>query len=462
MNKRWIAAACAAVSVFAVASFTSCSDGEDGLSANEIAVANGFTGRESEWLESLKADSLDINEIYAAAQENGYTGTFLEFLQEYLSGDVSVTEDDFEASCMRSVVSIICEFTETTYSYGGGGWFGGGGSTTSSTVYSLASGVIYSLDQAAGDAYIITNYHVVYDVDSDADDHISEDIQVYLYGQEYAGSSSSDLVPDYGISATFVGGSMQNDIAVLKVEGSELLQSGAATAAVFADSNEICVGDTVYAIGNPSGAGISVTKGIISVDSEYITMTSIDETTTVTMREIRIDASVNSGNSGGGLFNADGEIVGIVNAKNAESDVEGIGYALPSTLAKNVAENIIDNCDGSDNTGANRATLGIGIVTTASKSVYNANTGKIAIVEEVTVTSVESDSAAYGKIEVGDVLCTITVNGTTLDVTRRFVITDEMYNVRKGDTVTLTVERDGSVVEVEIVFDSDDYFTTIA
>lgn len=461
MKRTCMAAACVAASVVACVALSSCDfgSGQDGKSAYEIAVDNGFVGSESDWLESLKADSLNINDIYSAAQENGYTGTFLEFLKEYMDGDVTIKEGstaEFEETSLLSVVSVVCQFTEKTSS---GGW---GRPASESTVYSLGAGVIYKLTKSAGDAYIITNYHVVYDGDSTAENYICDNINVYLYGQEYSGSSTSSYVPDYSIPATFVGGSMENDIAVLKVEGSSVLKNSNAIQSVFADSNTVSAGDEVYTIGNPSGNGISVCKGIISVESEYITMQSIDESTTVTLREIRVDASVNSGNSGGGLFNADGEVIGIVNAKSVEENVEGMGYALPSTLAKNVADNIIDNCDGTTNIGAKRGTLGVTVYSASSKAVYDSDNDTVCIIEDVTIQSVSSGVAASGKLKSGDIIRSITVRGEKVDVTRRFMVTDDMYRVRKGDIVTISVERGGKLVDVEIEFDKDEYFTNIA
>lgn len=467
-KRKILAFACAsalALSVFAFGSCSLSSEGKAGESAYEIAVRNGYTGTESEWLASLKGSDLDINDVYAAAVENGYEGDFLEFLKEYLNGDVVVNENyftngTFESRTMQSVVSVICGFTETQissynpwtkeYKY------------TTEDVYALASGVIYSLDKEAGDAYVITNYHVVYDVDSDQPNGVSEDINLYLYGMELAGSDTLEAYPDYSIPATFVGGSMTNDLAVLKVEDNYILKTSDARAAVFADSNEVCVGDAVYAVGNPLGYGLSVSGGIVSVSSDYVTMTALDdENSTIKLREIRTDASVNSGNSGGGLFNVNGELIGVVNAKTSSSSVEGMGYALPSTLVKNLAENLIDYCEGTGNAGAYRATLGISVYVSSSKSVYDEETGKISIVEENSVNSVDSGTIADGKLQAGDKIKSVTIGGETFEVTRQYILLDAMYKVRKGDTVVLSVERDGSVSDVSFVFDSDRYFTVI-
>lgn len=466
-KRKILAFACAAALALSAFAFGSCSfasEGKAGESAYEIAVRNGYTGTESEWLASLKGNDLDINDVYAAAVENGYEGDFLEFLKEYLNGDVVVNENyftngTFDARTMQSVVSIVCGFTETQvssynpwtkkYEY------------TTNDVYALASGVIYSLDKEAGDAYVITNYHVVYDVESDQPNGVSEDINLYLYGMEQAGSDALEGYPDYSIPATFVGGSMSNDLAILKVEDSYILKTSDARAAVFADSNEVYVGDTVYAVGNPLGYGLSVSSGIVSVSSDYVTMTSLDETSTIKLREIRMDASVNSGNSGGGLFNVNGELIGVVNAKTSSSSVEGMGYALPSTLVKNLAENIIDYCEGTGNAGAYRATLGVNVYVSSSKSVYDEETGKISIVEETSVSSVNSGTIADGKLQAGDKIKSVTIGGETFEATRQYILLDAMYKVRKGDTVVLSIERDGSVLDVSFVFDSDRDFTVI-
>ena len=178
--------------------------------------------------------------------------------------------------------------------------------------YSTGSGVIFKLDKANGDAYVITNHHVVYDETSNTKNRISPDINLFLYGQEYA---------DYKIPATYVGGSMQYDLAVLKVSASQVLMKSNAIAAEFADSDSVSVLDLAIAIGNPEGETLSATVGYVNVDSEEIDNPAIEKTqnssgnTLNTLRVMRIDAAVNHGNSGGGLFNEKGQLIGIVNAK---------------------------------------------------------------------------------------------------------------------------------------------------
>ena len=226
---------------------------------------------------------------------------------------------------------------------------------------SAGSGIIYRLNKAAGDAYIVTNYHVVFNEAFVKNGQISDDIKIYLYGQEYS---------DYAIPATYVGGSMNYDVAVLKVTNSELLRTSSAKEAVFADSDLITPLERAIAIGNPNGEGIAVTSGIISMTSEYIDL-SITSGTTTQYRVIRTDAAINSGNSGGGLFNAKGEVIGIVHARANVSYADNVGYAIPGNLAKAVVENILDNCDGGENRSVLRCLLGIMTTSHDSRAVYD-------------------------------------------------------------------------------------------
>ena len=97
------------------------------------------------------------------------------------------------------------------------------------------------------------------------------------------------------------------------------------------------VGSSAIAIGNAQGLGISSTSGVVSVDSEYITMTAADGKTAVAFRVMRVDTAINSGNSGGGMYDDNGNLIGIVNAKIVYDGVENIGYAIPSNGAVSVA-----------------------------------------------------------------------------------------------------------------------------
>ena len=197
--------------------------------------------------------------------------------------------------------------------------------------------------------------------------------------------------------------------------------------------------------------GISASLGIISVGSEYITMTAADGISTVSARVMRIDTAVNSGNSGGGLYSSEGELIGIVNAKISDTSVENIAYAIPSSVATSVADNIIDYCYGKDAKTAKRVMTGLGLVSANSRADYDEATGEITLSEVVGVYAVEEGSMADGLFELNDVIKSIAHNGKITEITMRHQVFDLMLDVKAGDTLVFTVERGGAALPIEIV-----------
>ncbi len=338
------------------------------------------------------------------------------------------------SKAILSVVSIYAEF-ERTYT---SGW-GPGYSKTEEFAQSGA-GVIYKLDKNKGDAYIITNYHVIYSANDNSSTKIARRINLYLYGMEAA---------EYSIPAEFVGGSMQYDLAVLKVTASPVLISSIATEATVANSNDVAVLDTAIAIGNPDTSGISATVGYVNVDSEEIELLASDDKTTVKIRVMRIDAAINGGNSGGGLFNSKGELIGIVNAKKTTSD--GMGYAIPSNVAKYIAENILYYCNGTDKTSVQRCILGITVTPSELYTVYDSETGRVHRCERVKIAEIIEGSLASNSLKVNDLINSITIDGAKYEVTRIFHVVDSMLNARVGSSVTVNIERDGEILDVPLV-----------
>ena len=453
ITKTLIASLCAATVLMGAAA---CA----GDSAYEVAVKNGYKGTEADWLATLQGldgqDASDVTaqDIYETAVKNGYEGTYLEFCRDVLKVEVQEDNDvDTIASNVTSVVSIYCGFAQTTRP---NRW------TVQTRYYPTAgAGVIIDLDQEKGEALIVTNYHVIYDADSDSASGISDSIYLYTYGA-YNAFSGSEYTTPYadtkgdGMKASYVGGAMEYDIALLRVTNSEFLKTCVASKANFAESDEVQVGEKVFAIGNPDGAGIAVTEGVISVESEYIQMSSSDGSSTIQQyRVMRTDAAINSGNSGGALFNAEGQLIGITNAKNAGSEVDNMGYALPITQVKNLAQNILDNRTESC---AKVALLGIMVQTVDSKAYYDEK-GKLKIMEEFEVAEVNAGSA-NGKLKVGDTIKAIRINeGEWVNFTRQYQLIDQLLCVRKGDKVQLkVVDSNGMENTVEILFDSDSYF----
>lgn len=266
------------------------------------------------------------------------------------------------------------------------------------------SGVIISQD-----GYILTNNHVINGANS---------VKVRLRdGTEY--------------DATIVGSDSDNDIALLKVSATGL------SPATFGDSNSLAVGDYVVAIGNPLGElGGTVTDGIISALARKVTI----EDTQMTL--LQTNAQVNPGNSGGGLFNANGELVGIVNAKQSATEVEGIAFAIP---INNVLDILSDLKEYGYVTG--KVDLGIDFTDITSDETafyYGVNqTGCY-------VLSVDSGSnAEKAGVTRGDLVTK--VNDT--DVSSSSDITTALEKAEVGDTVTFTVSRRGTSKTISFVLE---------
>lgn len=332
------------------------------------------------------------------------------------------------SKALKSSVSITCSFTK-------------GSLFEAQTYGSSGSGVIFKVEN--GKAFIITNYHVVYDANSNTSNKISNKINVYLYGAEYQ---------EHAIPAEFVGGAAGYDIAVIAIDSS-YLNGGAYGPCDVSDSNAVCVGDVAIAVGNPEGTGVSATSGIVSVDSEEIDVDIWNNNTdkAIELRVMRIDTAVNPGNSGGGLFDKNGNLIGIVNAKTSDDTIEGIGYAIPSNIAYGVAQNIVDNCYGKENESVIKPLLGITITINSTKAVTNAD-GRVVIEQEVYVTEVSSSGIANGVFEANDIIKSVRINdGKAVTVTRQFHVIDQMLNARIGDTVYTVVERNGVEMTLETV-----------
>ena len=453
---------CGVLAATATFGFSACSLEPE--SAYDIAVKYGYQGTEQEWLASLNgsdgkdAENVTIDDIYASwLKKDGNEGkSFDDFLKEYLSVDYNQNNNTKQiAHNLNSVVSIYCGFKTTTT-----GW-----NPTTSWGLSAGSGVIYSLDKENGNAYIITNYHVVYDADKAAENKgngivENDNIFVYLYGivgVDFLSPGTSGYTDTSGkaIKATYVGGSMAYDIAVLKVGGGDNLKSSEAEAATFA-KNGVTAGEKVYAIGNASGKGISVSMGAVSVESEYIMMNAADKSTKVSFHVLRTDSAINPGNSGGGLFNAAGELVGIVNAKSSasssdETTIENVGYALPASDVGAVAANIIEYAKDGNIGAVYKPYFGMKTQVESAESDWNETGDKLEVNEKLRVASVTTTSngagLAAGKLETGDKILAVRVIGAdgedkiSVTLGRRADFNNALLYARAGDTIEVTIKR---------------------
>lgn len=382
---------------------------------------NGRDGRDGQ--------DLNIYDIYEATnaerQKQGKEQLdFLEFLKEYLHYDFEYSEDDMQAVINRSLLSSVDIYTRFNYL---------------SNDYFAGSGVIVELDKSNGDAYIVTNAHVVLDVEATVKTPV--EIIVYLYGNEF-----TDLEVE---NVRLVAYSISYDIALLKVTGSDILKNSDARAAVFAESENVYVGEKVFTVGNPGGMGLSATTGIISKESELIAVDFAENTGAVNIyRVMRTDTASNSGNSGGALYDSSGRIVGIINAKDADPYNENIGYALCGSYVKRLWKLMKDGYTGSNKSGVRCAVFPTQYTYT-SKAYFDSKTNLTEIRDEITVLF------SYGNLKTGDIIKHLKITDSSgetvfedIDITRTYHLDDVMLSARNGYKIIYTVERDGDTIEV--------------
>lgn len=249
--------------------------------------------------------------------------------------------------------------------------------------------------------------------------------------------------------ATFEGGSTTYDLAVLSVTGSDAIKGSQLSPVTFADSDEITLGENVYAIGNPKGSGISVSGGIVSVVSERVSINNVYGDANL-MRVIRFDAAVSPGNSGGGLFNGEGKLVGIVNAKSVSTNVDGVNYAIPANVIKSCMRHFIKECVGKKQTSIYKPLLGVTLADENSLAKYDAVTGKVTISAQVKVQSIENDSIVNGILEVGDRILSVEYNGEKYDISRNFTVIDLTLGAFSGDEMIYTIARGDEILQKTI------------
>ena len=283
--------------------------------------------------------------------------------------------------------SVVEIYTETVT---------GGGRMGQFVAEGAGSGVII-----LSNGYIVTNNHVI--------DGAGKITVLLKNGKEY--------------EATLTGRDSKTDIAVLKIDATGLQP------VVYGNSNNLVIGELAVAIGNPLGKlGGSVTEGIISALSRSI---DIDGQM---MTLLQTSAAVNPGNSGGGLFNNYGELIGVVNAKSSGSDIEGIGFAIPVNTVKHVAEALIQYgyVPGRINPGVTLTD----VPDQRAAMLYRVST------TGVYVSQADSDS----NLKVGDRI--VSIDGKEIKSAADFSSLLETHKV--GDTLSVLVSRSGQNVTVEL------------
>ena len=263
------------------------------------------------------------------------------------------------------------------------------------------------------DGYILTNYHVIDGANS---------IKVtFDNGKEY--------------TATYVGGEEKNDIAVIKVDATGL------TPVVIGKSSDMLVGEQVTTIGNPLGElTFSESTGIISALDRSITMSDGRQ-----MNMIQTDCAINSGNSGGPLFNSHGEVIGIVSAKyssgsnSSSASVEGLGFAIPMDDVANMVSDLVKN-----GYVTGKPIMGISVAD-VDESVTSYGVPQGAIIRVVTPDL----CGAKAGLQAGDIVTKI----DNTDVTSASDLTSAIGNYKPGDKVTLTIFRSGETKTVEVTLE---------
>ena len=266
------------------------------------------------------------------------------------------------------------------------------------------------------DGYILTNYHVI-------------------ESAQKSGYKVSVLFKDKSsYEAKIVGFDEDNDVAVLKIDASDL------TPATIGNSDDIAVGDSVFAIGNPLGElDFSMTSGRVSALDRSITT----ERNSAPINMFQFDAAINSGNSGGPVYNESGEVIGIATAKVGSSGVEGLGFAIPINDAADIANELITKGYVSG-----KAHMGVRIdqrYTSAYSQYYNMPEGAY-------VYSVESGSCAEtAGLRAGDI---ITKLGES-EVKSHTDLTHAVKQYSAGDTAELVIYRAGETLTLSITFDEE-------
>ena len=316
-----------------------------------------------------------------------------------VDGHTVLTPEEIYAANLGAVVGVNGSVTTNVFGY---------------TVKNAVSGSGFVISSNATSSYIVTNYHVINNV---------QDIKVF-----FANGDSYD--------ATLVGGEEDNDIAVLRIEVGNL------QTVTLGDSDALNVGEEVYAIGNPLGElTFTFTGGYVSAKDRSVTMS--DGTV---MNMLQTDTAINNGNSGGPLFNEYGQVIGIVSAKlssssSSEASVEGLGFAIPINDVRDMITSIIEN-----GYVTGKPSMGIlldDVPQAAQQYGVPAGAEVLAILD--------GSGADNGGLQVGDIITA--VNGT--EVSGSSDLQSAVSEFSAGDTVTLSIYRNGETTTVDVTLDEE-------
>lgn len=285
------------------------------------------------------------------------------------------------------------------------------------TAISSGTGFIYKKDDQNG--YIITNHHVI----------------------EGGNKYNITLTNGEEVEAKLLGSDEYSDIAVLSINQESVTQI-----AKLGQSTESEIGDTVFAIGSPLGKEYmgTVTKGILSGKDRTITVTSATSSTMVEV--LQTDAAINPGNSGGPLVNINGEVIGVTSMKLVQSEVEGMGFAIPIEIVNS----LIDRLEKGEN--IDRPLIGIEM-TDVSNTYYLYRQG-ITIPEDiengiVIIKTVENYPAAKAGLKKGDIILSL----NDIEIKDSVHFKHLLYKYEVGDSIKIKYYRNKKIEETTITLD---------
>lgn len=336
----------------------------------------------------MRGNSDTRNHPTSTIQQGNRENAILETVKVNTDEELSIAE--VYAANVNSTVGITTSITTNYWGY-------------QTTQAASGSGFVLTAD-----GYILTNYHVI----------------------EGASSVTATLYDGTTYDAAIIGYDENNDIAVLKVEADNL------TPVVLGDSDNMNVGDTVVAIGNPLGElTFSLTSGVVSALNREVTLS-----TNMIMELIQTDCAINSGNSGGPLFNLYGEVIGITNAKYSsssmsEASIDNIGFAIPINRIKSIVEDIMEQGYIS------KPYIGVTVTDVSDE------TQRYGLPQGASVQSVLEDSPAeQAGLQVNDIITE--ANGTA--ITGSSDLVSIVQSLEIGDTLTLSVYRQGETKNIQI------------
>lgn len=276
----------------------------------------------------------------------------------------------------------------------------------------IGSGFIYNAD-----GYIMTNEHVIADGD---------EIKVILMDGET-------------IKSEIIGSDEYADIAVLKIDKKYIPMF-----AKIGKSDELEVGDTVFAIGSPMSSNYrgTVTKGILSGKDRMVEVSVSSTTNDWIMKVMQTDAAINPGNSGGPLCNINGEVIGIASMKIVEDEIEGVGFAIPIEDAIDYAEKIVNN------EKIKRSYLGISMSDISNADYYFNDRAFDSITSGVVIVSVTNNSPAYkAGTQEGDIITSIGEYKVNNVAELRYYL----YKYEPNDKIKITIIREGKEKTLDII-----------